>query len=92
MSYETNDIIYILCHTEDEIFVFTVANTPDAFKIDILREVNKAAKGLKINSIRAFGCSENTLVVINGNLGPGMVIITKDLVERREILDSDKKL
>jgi hypothetical protein len=54
MSDEAGERTYILCHTEDEIFVFYIMKSTTGFSTALLHEVNKVEKGLKYNSISAF--------------------------------------
>jgi hypothetical protein len=93
MSYETDEMTYILCHTEDEIFVFYIMKTTTGFSSAILWEVNKTEKGLKYNSISTFSSTDKTLVIIYSHLSFAIAVIRKEStdIEKQQFLDSDKK-
>jgi hypothetical protein len=88
-SFELFKKSYILCHTEEEIFVLYKTDKGD---YAILHKFNKAEKELKYNSIVSFGATEKELIIIYTGLDFGVAVIKEGKVEKRQILDKDKKL
>jgi hypothetical protein len=67
MADEKNDFfkgVYVLCHTEEEIIVFTIKmNIETGTTFNIFYSINKAEKGLSYNSIVAFACYDEDLYI-----------------------------
>jgi hypothetical protein len=92
LSFERSDVIYILCHTKEEIYVFTIKSIDNKYQIDILHTVNKAEKGLTYDSIVTFGSTENSLMLVYKETEIAYAIVYKDKTEvkRSQIVDHVK--
>jgi hypothetical protein len=94
ISYEENSSrkIFLLCHNEDEIFVFTIViNFPEGMKFNMLHKINKTEKSLKYNSITTFGHCDIVLYIVYSHTDIALAKIINNDVEKKQILDSDKK-
>jgi hypothetical protein len=92
LSFERSDVIHILCHTKEEIYVFTIKIVKNKYQFDILHLVNKAEKGLTYDSIVTFGSAENSLMIVYKETEIAYAVVYKDKAEvkRSQIVNSDK--
>jgi hypothetical protein len=88
----TYRIVYILCHTETEIFVFSIKGENNGFTLE--QNVDKVKMGLKYKSISSFFYDlynkRDILTIAYTNEKIALVIIEKGKVDKRQIID-DKK-
>jgi hypothetical protein len=93
LYFERSDVIHILCHTKEEIYVFTMKIVKNKYQFDILHTVNKAEKGLTYDSIVTFGSAENSLMIVYKETEIAYAVVYKDKTEvkKSQILDTDKE-
>jgi hypothetical protein len=86
-------IVYIFCHTEGEIFVFSIKGEGNTCTLE--HNVSKSSMGLPYKSIRSFtytNFGHKILTIAYANEEIAFAIITDDKVEKRSIMDSGKSL
>jgi hypothetical protein len=84
-------IVYILCHTENEIFVFSIQG--DNHKFTLEETINKPNMGLDYKSISGFYYDSGErapLTILYTKENFDLAIIVKGKVEKRQIIDDNK--
>jgi hypothetical protein len=95
MACERNIFIFILCHTDKEIFVFNI-KSDDKFEFKIVHTVNKKGTGLTY-PILSFAANSKSLIIVFKQAEFSFVIITnpekgKPEIEENTILENGKPL
>jgi hypothetical protein len=96
MAFErTPNFIYILCHTDKDIFVFDI-KSDDKYEFNIVHTVNKKGTGLTYPII-SFAANAKMMIIIFKQAEFSFVIITKAEVgkpeiEEKTILDNGKPI
>jgi hypothetical protein len=96
MAFERSpNFIFILCHTDKEIFAFKI-NSDDKYEFNIVHTVNKKVTGLTY-PILSFGANSKSLIIVFKQAEFSFVIITnpekgKPEIEEKTILENGKPI